>query len=492
MVLLRLFKILFILVRRKGLFLLIDLKFVPSLLLPFFRYNNSVSKGKTIRAILEDLGPFFVKFGQTLATRSDIVGDEVSFELSLLQDRITPKMDKKEAQTIIRQSLGKDINELFKEFSQMAIAAASISEVFLAKTLAGEKVAVKILKPGIEKTLDKDIKFFIFLAKIIDNNFASLQRLKLIEVVNLFQIMIKKEMDLTLEAAAASQLRENHSNDKGVYVPKIHWEMTSKNILTLEWLEGIPIYKISELKKHKIDINKVVRNFAFMFFNQAYRDGFFHADLHPGNLLVKKNGDIELIDFGIIGTLDRKTKVYLAEILKGFLNKDYYHVAKIHFAAGYVSEEYSMEEFALGCRAIGEPIVGITSDQISVGTLLARLFKLTKDFNMSVQPQLLLIQKTTVVVEGVISSLDPKTNMWDLARPWIDKWSDKAFDASIINAAYDMISFIKKDFVSFFKKNYENSNKQSIRKNKRKNFIIQLLVVLLSTLSAVMIFEKFI
>jgi len=490
MVFLRLFKILFVLLRRRGLFLLVDLRFLPSL--PFLVIADPTMKGKRIRCILEDLGPFFIKFGQTLATRSDIVGDEVSCELALLQDRITPKMHKQDAQDIIKKSFAQDLHQLFSDFSHKAIAAASISEVFRAKTVTGETVAVKILKPGIEKLLEKDLKLFFFLAKVIDRNFASLKRLRLVEVVRLFQTMIKKEMDLTLEASAASQLRENHADDLGIYIPKIYWEMTSRNILTLEWVHGIPIYKKSELKKHKIDISKVVHNFAIMFFNQAYRDGFFHADLHPGNVLVRKNGDVELIDFGIMGSLDRKTRIYLAEILKGFINKDYKHIARVHFAAGYVSPEYSLDEFALACRAIGEPIVGMPSNQISVGRLLSRLFKLTKDFNMEIQPQLLLVQKTTVVVEGVISSLDPRTNMWDLARPWIEKWSDRSFDAKILNAAYDVISFVKKDFIPFFKKEYGNDREKYVRKNKRKNLLIKALVSVLAVLAGMMIIEKLI
>jgi len=487
MIFLRILRIIFILFKHGSLSILVDLKFLPPL--PFSSKYNASSKGKKIRLVLEDLGPFFVKFGQTLATRSDIIGDEISHELSLLQDRIEPKMSKKEASIIIRESLKKEIHEFFKDFSEKPIAAASISEVFVAETIDGKKVAVKILKPGIEKLLYRDIKLFFFLARLIDKNFSSFRRLQLVEVVKVFQNSIKKEMDLTLEAAAASELKDNHSKDCGIYIPKIYWESTSKNILTIEWLDGVPIYKKSELKKQKINISKVVHNFAFMFFNQAYRDGFFHADLHPGNVLVNKSGDIELIDFGIMGRLDHKTRVYLAEILRGFLNKDYYHVAKIHFAAGYVSKEYSIDEFAQACRAIGEPIIGVSNDQISVGTLLSRLFKLTKDFNMQTQPQLLLVQKTTLVVEGVISSLDPQANIWEIARPWVEKWSDSSsFETSIINVVHDLVSFIKNDFAIFFKK--DHIHKENIKKVKKRHFLTQLLLILFATLGGFLLLEK--
>jgi len=458
----RILRIIGILYRRGGLFLLSDFKILPRfIVLPlsiFSIHTRSLSSGKRVKLILQDLGPFFIKFGQTLATREDLIGPHIASELSELHDRLTPKFTKNSVKGIIKKELGQNIDDLFSSFSEKPIAAASIAEVFMAEDFSKNKVAVKILKPGIRQEFEKDLKLFHTIARFMDKYFVSCKRLKLVEVVESFAHGIKIEMDFTLEAAAASELKQNHKDDAGIYIPEIYWDLTSPNILTIEWVEGVPINRVSEIKRRKINIEKVANNFTNMFLNQAYRDGFFHADLHPGNVLVRDNADIVLIDFGIMGRLDSKNRMYLAEILRGFVTKDYHHIAQIHFDAGFVSDDQSMEEFAQACRAIGEPIVGKPTNKISIGRLLSQLFNLTRNFNMQTQTKLLLVQKTTVVVEGVISKLNPETNMWQLAEPWVKKWSEQSmgFDAKLLNGLKDVISFVKNDVVKFIK----NRNKE--------------------------------
>jgi len=467
-------------------------KFFVTILSIFSIHTRSLSTGVRVRLILEDLGPFFIKFGQTLATREDIVGGDVSEELSKLQDKLTPRLTKSSISYLIEKELGQDISKMFKNFSEKPVAAASIAEVFKAEDFSGNKVAVKILKPGIEKEFSKDIKLFLTIANIIEKRFEGSKRLRLTEVVEYFERCIKLEMDFTLEAAAASELNENNVKGSGVYIPKVFWDKVSKKILTIEWIDGTPINKVAELKKKGINIKKVVCNFTNMFLDQAYKYGFFHADLHPGNVLIQQDGTIALIDFGIIGRLDKKTRMYLAEILRGFLTKDYLHVAKIHFDAGYVPKEHSLEEFAQACRAIGEPIVGMPANKTSIGKLLTSLFKLTRDFQMPTQPKLLLVQKTTVVVEGVISKLDSEANMWDVAEPWVHRWSknNMQFDARIIDFVEDFSFFIKNDFIKFIKESNDNNKGKEVIEVCRTSITIKVFIALLSLLSGILIIDK--
>lgn len=416
---------------------------------PFSLFKKSKEDyGKRLIDSLSSLGPIYIKFGQTLSTRADLVGTKIADYLRLLQDKLPP-FDSKVARGIVEREFlcyprengdlekklldsrlrRNDIEEsgmttIFSHFNDTSIAAASISQVHKAQLATGEYVAVKILRPDIHKKYNRDIKLLYFLAKIA-SKFSKAKRLKPIKVVDKFHETMKFELDLRLEAAAASELADNMQEDHNVIIPKIYWDLTSENILTTQWLDGTFIYDTPLLQKMGLEPTKIAQNFAVMFFNQAYRDGFFHADLHPGNILVDKQGKLILLDFGIMGRLNAKDRLAVAESLFGFLNCNYKLVAKVHLRAGYVPTDTNLDLFAQSCRAITEPVMGAPTKNISVGKLLAHLFKITEDFGMEVQPNLLLLQKTLIMVEGIGRQLDENVNMWQLAEPWIKKWAIK-------------------------------------------------------------------
>jgi ubiquinone biosynthesis protein len=378
-------------------------------------------RGARLKKALKTLGPSFIKLGQTLSVRADIVGEEIAEALTDLQDNIPPFSSKK-ARKIIEKELGKPIEQLFAGFEKHAIAAASIAQVHKAVLPDGNAVAVKILRPNVEKAFARDIKLFYLIARIL-NSFKKAKRLRLVAVVKVFEDSVKKELDLRLEAASASELKENCVKDAGIYIPKVYWRLTSQRILVTQWIDGIAVNDREALINAGHDLEKITAKLSVSFLNQSFRDGFFHADIHPGNLFVNAAGDIVPVDFGIMGRLDKQTRIYVAEILRGFLTGDYRHVAKVHFYAGYVPKHKSEEDFMLACRAIGEPIMGLPASQVSIAKLLAMLFKVTEDFEMQTQPQLLLLQKTMVLIEGVGQKLYPQVNMWQQAEGWIKNWA---------------------------------------------------------------------
>ena len=493
---LRLIKIGFVLYRNGALFILYDLKIFPVLcnlfrLMPLQSTRNR--KGERLAKALEDLGPVFIKFGQTLATRSDIIGEEFANDLAKLQDKLPPSVNFKVEEEIERE-LHVKIGSIFSDFNNKAVAAASIAEVFKATTTEGKIVAVKILRHGVERRFARDIQLFFWLAHLIERRLPFTKRLKPIEVVRTFAQTVKIEMDLRLEAAAASELKENMENDSGVYIPEVDWNRTSKRVLTIEWIDGIPIHDTKKLVKHGFDLKKLCENFAVLFFNQAYRDGFFHADLHPGNILVDKQGRIVFIDFGIMGRLDKKTRIYITEILRGFLQRDYLYVAKLHFAAGYVPDDQSLYSFAQACRSVGEPIVGMPASKISVAKLLSHLFQVTKAFKMETQPQLLLIQKTTVLVEGVGAKLNPEVNIWKLAEPWIEKWASKnmGLDAKMVDAITDYAEFFRHILPKYIKETVNKNNDHiTITKQKGYGFYAVVLTAVITTILTIMILKLY-
>ena len=418
----RLLQIVWLLGRYDAVFLLEDAKKIHFLTW----FANSIPKrsglgspGERLAAVLQILGPCFIKFGQALSTRPDLVGDEVALELSKLQDRLPP-FSGKEAKEIISKELGRPIHELFSEFNEVPVAAASIAQVHLAQTTEGDAVAVKVLRPGIEIAFARDIALFYWLAALSERVW---RRLRPLEVIHTFADSVAMEMDLRMEAAAASEIRGNFKDDPSFLIPKVDWQRTSQRVLTLEKVEGIPIDEVEALVVSNQNPREILMIASTAFFKQIFRDGFFHADLHAGNLLVNSDGCVVAVDFGIMGRLDRKTKRYLAEMLLGFLQGNYLRVAEVHFEAGYVPSHKSKEKFTQALRSIGEPILGKPLNEISIAQLLGHLFGVTKTFEMETQPQLLLLQKTLLMAEGICRRLSPEENMWVLARPQIEHWA---------------------------------------------------------------------
>ena len=377
--------------------------------------------GEKLAAAFQELGPSFVKLGQALSVRSDLVGEEMAADLAQLQDRLPP-FPSDQARETIEAELGCALTEIFAEFEDEAVAAASIAQVHRAVTAEGEEVAVKVLRPEIEAAFNRDLDLMRWLAGIIARLHHGFDRLKPVEVVETFAESALIEMDLRLEAAAAQELRANFEETDGFEVPTVDWRRTGRRVLTSSWVDGVPIHDRERLEAQGHDLSEIVALMASVFFFQIFRDGFFHADLHPGNLLVDGEGRVHAVDFGIMGRVDRPTRRYLADMLYSFLVRDYRRVAEIHFSAGLVPADQSMDGFAQAARAIAEPILGLPLNQISLARLVGQLFQVTKRFNMEVQPQLLLLQKTMLVAEGVGRRLHPETNMWELARPLIEEW----------------------------------------------------------------------
>tara|TARA_Y100000590_G_scaffold143920_1_gene165466 strand:- start:6360 stop:7925 length:1566 start_codon:yes stop_codon:yes gene_type:complete len=391
--------------------------------------NNNLSPGTKLCNALQSMGTTFIKLGQFLATRPDIIGQNTSKELEKLQDKL-PAFNIHEAKKILKEELGEGSFNKLKNISE-PVAAASIAQVHFAEVEISNEtknVAIKILRPEIEKIFNDELDALMLLAYIIQNLVKKTERLKLIEIVHLLREITNIEMDLRFEAAAANELYENTKNDLGFSVPKIYWDYTSKKVLCLDRVDGASIREIEKLKSQNINLKKLSKNIIQHFLKHAVRDGFFHADMHQGNLFVGKNGEIIPVDFGIMGRLDKSNRKYLAEILYGFIKRDYKKVAEVHFLAGLVSKNVSKDDFAQALRSIGEPIFGQSAKNISGGKLLAQLFEITEKFNMQTQIQLLLLQKTMVVVEGVSRKLDPDTNIWDISKPVLENWLSEVKD----------------------------------------------------------------
>jgi ubiquinone biosynthesis protein len=384
--------------------------------------------GERLAAALQEAGPSFIKLGQVLSTRPDLIGEQVSDDLSRLQDKLPP-FPGEEARMTVVEELGAPLDTLFSRFDDEPVAAASIAQVHFATTSDGHEVAVKVLRPGIEEAFAGDLDLLYWLAETVERTQPSWRRLKPVEIVHTFADAVRIEMDLRLEAAAASELRENLADDEGFRIPTIDWRRTGRRVLTLERISGTPIDERDALIAAGHDLDAIIEKAARSIFNQVFRDGFFHADLHPGNLFVDEAGDIVAVDFGIMGRLDAQTRRYLAEMLLGFLTGDYARVADVHFEAGYVPAGRSRAAFTQACRSIGEPIFGRPLNEISLARLLAQLFRVTEAFQMETQPQLLLMQKNMVLAEGIGRVLNPEINMWSLAQPLIEGWMRESLGA---------------------------------------------------------------
>ncbi len=426
----RLFAVAFIMAREDALFIFDEFNVSPVALgfaRLFRKRNSSKRQGQRLAAALERLGPAYIKLGQVLSTRSDLIGDDIADDLSGLRDNLPP-FPTKVARAIIEEQLGAPIPSLFKEFNDTPVAAASIAQVHKATTMEGKEVAVKILRPNIEAAFDRDLQLFFWIAQIAERRLQDMRRLKPVEVVATLKESVFFELDLRFEAAAATELAENiKRHPPGFKIPMVDWNLTSKRVLTTQWIDGIVLSDVDAIRASGFDTDALLTKAANSLFAQVFQDGFFHADLHPGNLFVDKSGDIVAVDFGIMGRLDLKSRMYIAEILRGFLNEDYRHVAQVHFDAGYVPYGKSIEAFTQACMAVAKPITGKPLNEISIATLLGQMFKIAAEFEMEVQPQLLLLQKTMMVTEGVGRMLNPELNMWHLSRPLIEEWAHSHF-----------------------------------------------------------------
>ncbi len=386
-------------------------------------------EGERLSNSLESMGTTFIKLGQFLATRPDIIGEELSKKLENLQDRLPP-FSLLEAKEIIKNDLGDDTYNSIINLSD-PVAAASIAQVHKAQINDNgiiKDVAIKILRPNIKKIFNDEIDAMMLFAFFIESFVKKTKRLKLVEVVFLLKEITNLEMDLRFEAAAANEYAENTKNDVGFRVPQIYWNFTSENVMTLDWVDGVSIRETEELKKRNLNTEKIAEDIIQNFLRHAVRDGFFHADMHQGNIFIDKNGHIVPIDFGIMGRLDKMSKRFLAEILFGFIQRDYRKVAEVHLIAGLVPKEVPIDDLAQALRSIGEPIFGQTVKDISGGKLLKQLFDVTEKFNMQTQPQLLMLQKTMVVVEGVARKLNPNTNIWTTSKPVLESWLKETKD----------------------------------------------------------------
>jgi len=370
---------------------------------------------------LTALGPAYIKFGQVLSTRPDVVGDTMARELRVLQDKLPP-FSVAEAKAMVESELGVPVDQVFSEFSE-PVAAASIAQVHKAKLVqTGETVAVKVLRPNIEKDFRKDIDAFYFAAGMVEVLSPSSRRLRPKDVIAHFEGVVMGELDLRLESAAASEFAANTAQDDGFQLPEIKWDMSSRRVMTMAWAEGVPLGDNDALDAAGHDRVELSERVLQLFLQHALRDGFFHADMHQGNLKVAPNGDIIALDFGIMGHIDEYTRRVYAEILYGFIRRDYKRVAEVHFEAGYVPNDRDVDEFARALRAVGEPIFGMDATRISMGRLLSYLFEVTERFGMETRTELILLQRTMVVVEGVARSLDPKMNIWDVAKPIVEDY----------------------------------------------------------------------
>jgi ubiquinone biosynthesis protein len=378
-----------------------------------------------LAAALTRLGPTYVKLGQFLATRPDVVGPSIARDLESLQDKMAP-FPQADAEAAIIAAFDKPLSAIYANFGP-AVAAASIAQVHRAEAEAevnGERkqVAVKVLRPGIERRFKSDLDAFFFAAREAEAFSTEARRLRLIEVVSTLARSVAIEMDFRLEAAAASEMAANTREDADFRVPTVDWDRTAREVLTLEWIDGIRLNDHGALAAKGFDLATLGRKVIQSFLRHALRDGFFHADMHPGNLFVDADGRLVAVDFGIMGRLGPKERRFLAEILLGFITRDYHRTAQVHFDAGYVPRHHSVDSFAQAIRAIGEPIHNRTAEDISMAKLLMLLFEVTGLFDMRTRPELLLLQKTMVVVEGVARSLDPKLDMWSTAEPVVREW----------------------------------------------------------------------
>jgi ubiquinone biosynthesis protein len=387
----------------------------------FWLRKSPDTRGARIRRALEDLGPIYVKFGQALSTRRDLLPDDIADELAKLQDRVPPFANEV-ARSIIEKELGMPISEAFASFDAEPLASASVAQVHTAVLNSGENVVVKVLRPDIESRIRSDIGLLYELARFAERFWADARRLRPVDVVAEFEKTTLDELDLVREAGNAAKLRRNFEGSDVIYVPEIHWPLTRRKVLVMERIQGIPVGNIDQLKEGGADFKLLAERGVEIFFTQVFRDNFFHADMHPGNIFVDLPAKYIAVDFGIVGTLSLSDQHYLAENFLAFFNRDYRKVAQMHVESGWVAESTRIEEFESAIRSVCEPIFEKPLKDISFGQLLLRLFQTARRFDMHVQPQLVLLQKTLLNIEGLGRQLYPDLDLWQTAKPFLEKW----------------------------------------------------------------------
>ena len=399
----------------------IGLRFRLYRLLPQFSSTPDATRAVRLREALEALGPIFVKFGQILSTRRDLLPLDIADELAKLQDRVPP-FSFELAAAGIESSLGKTLKELFRTFEERPVASASVAQVHLAVLHDGTEVAVKVLRPGVEEAVAKDVLLLESGAELVELLWADGRRLKPREVVAEFSRHLDDELDLVREAANASLLRRNFAASPLLAVPAVHWDFCSRRVMVMELMRGTPISQVGVLRQKGIDIPTLARAGVEIFFTQVFRDGYFHADMHPGNILVSDDGKYVALDFGIMGTLSEGDKSYLAQNFLAFFERDYRRVAQAHLNAGWVPAGTRLDDFEAAIRAVCEPIFARPLKEIYFGRLLLRLFQTSRRFNVEIQPQLVMLQKTLLNIEGLGRDLDPELDLWQTAKPYLERW----------------------------------------------------------------------
>ena len=387
--------------------------------------SNELSQAERLRLCIESLGPIFIKFGQMMATRRDLFGDEITNELEKLLDRVPP-FPWPEARDIVEQQLGMSLQQAFRSFDENELASASIAQVYCAELHDGQEVVVKIVRPGIERKIRQDIEVLMLLARMANRYWDEAKRIKPIQIVREFETTILNELDLVREAANANQLRRNFEGSPDLYVPLVHWDYCRPKVMVMERISGIAVSNIKQLQAQDINLEVLSRKGVEIFFTQVFRHNYFHADMHPGNIFVATDNPEDpkyiAVDFGIMGSLSVSDQRYLAENFAAFFNRDYRRVAELHVDSGWVDRDTRIDEFEATIRSVCEPMFQRPLAEISFGQLLLRLFQTARAFNMEIQPQLLLLEKTFLHIEGIGRQLYPQLDLWDTAKPFIERW----------------------------------------------------------------------
>jgi len=475
--------------------------------------RSRLPRGLRIRRALEDLGPIFVKFGQILSTRRDLLPDDIASELARLQDQVPPFPDAV-ARRIVEQAYGKPVDEVFASFETTPFASASIAQVHGAVLKDGKSVVVKVLRPNILPVIQRDIRLLYVLAGNIERYWEPARRLHPREVVEEFEKTILDELDLMREAANAAQLRRNFSDARLLYVPEVFWKYSRKDVMVMERIHGIPISHTDELIQAGIDLRRLAEQGVEIFFTQVFRDSFFHADMHPGNIFVSADGRYLAVDFGIMGSLNPTDQRYLAENFLAFFNRDYRRVAQLHIDSGWVAKDTRIDEFEAAIRTVCEPIFDKPLKEISFGHLLIRLFQVARRFNMEVQPQLVLLQKTLLNIEGLGRQLYPDLDLWRTAKPFLERWMTKQIGPGALlrhlrenvplwaerlpqlpNLIYDVVHKIKHgEFEVSLDEKQMAQLREEMRANNRRTYgaiVGSALLISASVLSAMDVFQDY-